>query len=566
MKPIQTLLLISFILSAAVISQGAAYGQDPLTPDRWRQDLKFMAETLSKKHRDAFYKISSQDFEEAVSKLDGEIPRLKDHEIIVGLSRIAAMIGDGHTRLALPQGKHGGFSQAHTPTPQVRYPHLVFGQYPVKLYRFKEGLFIRLATTDYKHILGAKVIRIGSYTAGEALKKVRPAIHFDNEIGFKLHGPTRLTIPEVLHALKVTPDRDKAEFEVETLKGKRLKVLLNPIEPGAEVQWLDAGDGDTGSTGPLYLEKSQEPFSYTYLPDSKTLFVQVNQISNSSKMSLAQFSRRVVAAAEANPLDRFVLDIRLNGGGDNTLNRSLVLGIVGSKKINRYGTLYTIIGRQTFSAAMNLTGLMEQMTNTLFVGEPTGTTPSHFGDSRKFTLPNSGLTVRISSVYWRDWSPDEKRVSVKPDIPAELSCNDYRARRDPALQAILDYKPGKDLKAQLVQLLEDSGLYGAYIRYSKFKNSPQTADQSTEAAVDHLGHRLLEKKRADHAILVFGLNSRNYPMSYRSYLGLGRAYIQKGDKQKAGDSLKKALDLKPGDGEILELLEKVKGNSNSDIK
>ena len=66
-----------------------------------------------------------------------------------------------------------------------------------------------------------------------------------------------------------------------------------------------------------------------------------------------------------------VLDLRYNNGGDNTLNRAIVRRIIQSPSIDRHGRLYVLIGRKTFSAAVNLVSDLEQMTNAIFVGEPT---------------------------------------------------------------------------------------------------------------------------------------------------------------------------------------------------
>src|SRR5262249_31015482 len=55
---------------------------------------------------------------------------------------------------------------------------------------------------------------------------------------------------------------------------------------------------------------------------------------------------------------------------------------------------------------------VERYTNTLFVGEPSGSKGNTYGDSRQITLPNSGITVRVSIYYWQDWYPwDERRWS-----------------------------------------------------------------------------------------------------------------------------------------------------------
>ena len=62
----------------------------------------------------------------------------------------------------------------------------------------------------------------------------------------------------------------------------------------------------------------------------------------------------MIGAAGSAGVKKVVLDLRLNGGGNNYLNRGLVLALLGAEGLNRYGRVFTIIGRNTFSAAMSL--------------------------------------------------------------------------------------------------------------------------------------------------------------------------------------------------------------------
>ncbi len=90
---------------------------------------------------------------------------------------------------------------------------------------------------------------------------------------------------------------------------------------------------------------------------------------------------------------------------------------------------------------MMLADDLEKHTKTLFVGEPTGASPNMYGDAEKIVLPNSGLEVWASALHWVYSEPRDNRPWIAPDIPAEHSSADYRARRDPALEAILAYVP-----------------------------------------------------------------------------------------------------------------------------
>ncbi len=79
---------------------------------------------------------------------------------------------------------------------------------------------------------------------------------------------------------------------------------------------------------------------------------------------------------------------------------------------------------------------LEATTDVILVGEPTGGSPNHFGDSIKLQLPHSDLTLAVSSLYHND-APGDNRTTIEPQLLSPLSSKDYFSGRDPALEAIL---------------------------------------------------------------------------------------------------------------------------------
>ena len=78
------------------------------------------------------------------------------------------------------------------------------------------------------------------------------------------------------------------------------------------------------------------------------------------------------------------------------------------------------------------------MTDAIFVGEPSSSSPNFVGEETQVLLPYSGTIVSISNLYWQDSQPWDNRPWIAPDIPATLSFDDYANGRDPALASILD--------------------------------------------------------------------------------------------------------------------------------
>jgi tetratricopeptide (TPR) repeat protein len=527
----------SFVKSFA---QQSAPDVPKLTAVQWQADVRFLGEELPKRHRNAFHRVKREDFEAAVKTLHDRVPSMTEDEIIVGMMKIVAMIKDGHTSLV----------------PRAFFRN---GIYPLKLYLFSDGLFVQKAAPEYSEMVSGRVIKIGNLSAEDALKTAGQAAFADNEMGVKELAPMLLTIPEVLAGLKINEDKQKLNLVIET--GGKQKTF--EMRPGASFESLfqaPANWADTAakSNTPLYRKDPNNLYWFEYVKDQKLIYVQHNGIANKDNEPVASFYKRVFDFVEANPVERLVLDLRHNGGGNNTLNREVVISLVKSK-INQRGKLFVITGRQTFSAAQNLVNQIEKYTEAIFVGEPTAGHPNHYGDNRPFQLPNSKLTVRASTLWWQDLDPRDERQWTAPEIAAEISSEDYRNGKDSVLQAALDYVPGSAL-SEIIDAASGQNTLGDFAgKYKAFKADPKSRFVSTEAMMNRFGYALLGKRRIDDAIQIFKLNVEAYPNSANVYDSLGDALEAAGRKEDAIKSFEKALAIDPNYPSSLTALRRLKG-------
>jgi tetratricopeptide (TPR) repeat protein len=548
--------LLAGILAAGqgVLAQGAATASDSRErseSDLWREDLRFLADEMPKWHRNLFHTMTREQFEGSVRKLDERISTLARHQIIVEMARIVAMVGDGHTNIA--------------PT---RDPKIGFRTYPVKLYLFRDGLYVRAAARESADLVGARVVRIGRATAEKACDAVREIIGRDNEMDVKFFAPFLLTMPEVLHALALIDDMESAPFLVES-RGQRRVVNLKPsgpaemMLPDTDASWLsgpnrvDARDGAKRPV-PLWLRDPQNKFWFEYLPDARAVYVQYNQVANKEDETVEAFAKRLFAFVEAKPVERLVLDLRLNRGGNGAFNRPLLLGIIRSTKVDRKGRLFAITGRSTWSAAQGLVNELEKYTNVTFVGEPTGGKMNSYGDSHRITLPNSGISVRVSTLWWQGDERDRRRWTG-PEVAAEMTFEDYRANNDPALNAALNYVPARSLPELLKEAFSANDFKLAAERDRQWRADPAHAYIDTEVSVNSLGYELLAAGRLDQGIEVFKLNAAAFPRSANVWDSLGEAYRARGDAEAAIRSYQKALELDPSLRSAVEALRILRG-------
>src|SRR5260221_6716426 len=94
-----------------------------------------------------------------------------------------------------------------------------------------------------------------------------------------------------------------------------------------EAGWVDARDSAPSPT-PLWLKDPQNKFWFEYLPDSKTVYVQFNQVGDKTDNTVEAFSKRLFTFVDANTVERLVLDLRLNSSGNGGVVRTDVISSV----------------------------------------------------------------------------------------------------------------------------------------------------------------------------------------------------------------------------------------------
>lgn len=388
----------------------------------WRYDLWLLARELKRIHYDLFAKISKQDFEAYVSKLNHDIPRLADRQIEVGFMKIMRMAGDGHTRITPTYMRGEGRKGAL-----------------VQFYLFTEGLYVTAADPKYANLVGAQVLRFGEQTVERVIESLEQIISRDNAIWIKLIAPALMAYPQILNGLRLIPTSDVLPLTIKDAAGQVRQVSL-PVEAGmANDSWVTARK-DAPKPDPLYLKNRNTPYWFEYLAESKTVFFQYNAVRSDVKEPIEKFCERLFKFIDENPVERLVIDMRWNGGGNNFLVKPILYALIRCEKINQRGKLFVIVGRNTFSAAMCGAAQFERYTNAIFAGEPTGSSPNFVGETIPVNLPYSKMTGSISDLYWQNSVAMDYRVWIAPQIYAPPSFELFKSNRDPAMEAVMAYR------------------------------------------------------------------------------------------------------------------------------
>lgn len=224
----------------------------------------------------------------------------------------------------------------------------------------------------------------------------------------------------MLHALGIIDAPSSAHFTFATRTGV---VVERDLSPSTETL--------VERPGALYLRDRTTPYRYDYLAGTRTLYVQYNACREIAGFPFATFLNELATFAQSHPIDRFVLDMRHNSGGDSRVLQPLISALQ-SPPIDTF----VFIGRRTISSALINAIELDQRTNAIFVGEPTGGKPNSYGEVRSFVLPATRLTVTYSTKYF-ELLPVEDPPSFAPDLHVPISSDDYFGGIDPLLTSIL---------------------------------------------------------------------------------------------------------------------------------
>jgi len=538
---------VSLVVLGAIAAAASAREAD--STRRWREDLSYFASEAPRRHPNFYHHLTRDEFSAMVRDLSNRVPAAQDYEIIVGLARITAALGprDGHSRVNLLS------------------PDLHFHTLPLNFHMYSDGIFVRAASKQYADVVGARLIAIGRLSAEDAFRAVLGVTAGDNAMSGRADAERLLSVSEVLRAVGAAAGSpaESVPVEVEIAGGKRT-VDVMPTASLAAVEWVDVRSAKPAfyrrwaSHDPFARHTADKNFWFEYLPDPQLLYVNFSVVGDAPDESVAAFFDKVFAFADGHKVEKFVLDIRENGGGNNYLNRPVLYGLIRHEQtLGRRGTLFVMIGRETFSAAQNLANVLDLHTNAIFVGEPTGGAPNHFGDSLRLTLPNSRVPVNLSSVWWQDMDPRDQRPWIAPDIAAERASIDDREGSDPGLQAIIDYKPAVPLSDRVRQALLEGGKEKASTVVAAWRAEPAHKYATGESELSDLGLQLFGEKRINDAVGVFELNAAVNGDSWRAHHNLGRAYAAAEKIDAARAEFMRALAIRRDAPETLSAIDRL---------
>jgi hypothetical protein len=392
-----------FALPAAAQPPDMIPGRD----DRWREDVRYLAQQVTSLHPNFFTQTPRERFDAAVATLLDEIPSKTDHEIVLGMHRLLALGGDAHTMMGVPAA-------------YIR-------QYPLAARWFSDGLYVTGAALQYVRAIGKRITRIGDLPIEDVYARVSELIAHENDPWVRHSSPAYLLSPEVLHYLGILSEPGSTTYMFTDDEGGDFSLEIARLGAFQSV----IGPHNARFSTPLYQRNSHLNYWFEYIEYARALYVKYNVCSEAPLLPFADFMAEIRAFGAANAIDRVVIDVRSNPGGNSSLLWPLRDAL---REAGPPIPVYVIISKQTFSSGM-LNAIELKQIGASLVGEATGGKPSGYGEVKRFTLPHSGLSVQYSTRLFN--IPGFRGESVFPDMAVEFRGRDYFADRDPYLEAAL---------------------------------------------------------------------------------------------------------------------------------
>lgn len=385
------------------------------TSDQWRADVTSLVQQMTEFHSLPFPGISLTDFNAKATDLYNRIPSLSDAVVRTNLEELVASIEDAHTDIEWPY-----------PSP--------FHQLPLSFYWYDDGIYITSASAAYQNLLGGKLVSVGQTGIDAATGILTALVPHDNDQWVKHRIPLQeLTNADYLFGTGIATSTDSVPLQVSLPAGNVVSADIQTYTNSALPQQIPVFQGNP----PLYRQNPNWNYWATIIDGGATLYFQYNSCMEDTKQPSSAFFQQLDQLMAQDSVQRIVLDMRNNSGGYTSILSPWIAEIQASR-FNAPGRLYVIVGRATFSAAMEATNHLHDSTAAIFVGEPTGAKPQFELREGDFGLPYFGLRVSYSNGVEGATVPDSTLI---PDIPAGLTFQQYMNGIDPALNAILSIPP-----------------------------------------------------------------------------------------------------------------------------
>lgn len=384
--------------------------------DKWKQDLDQLREELPKEHLNLYFEQSEEDFHWAIDKLKEELEEGDlDHFVVISnIARIVASFKDAHTTVYIP------------------------GKWflPFDFYWFDEGVYIIGGLNRYRSLIGCRITHINNIEIMEVINQLKTVISYENESFLKSQLPKYIRVAEVLYGLDIIKGLKELSIGVEYGDGIVSTIGIKTYtDQELSFDYINI-DGLLEHEIPLYRRGSENYWSY-HLENDNTFYINYNCCKNMKNIGAMAFFDEVLVDINMSQVDKVVVDIRNNFGGNSRLLEPFIQDLKHWILEDDRRRVFAIIGRDTFSSALLNAYSLKNDAGAILVGEASGGKPNCYGEVLYLELLNSKLRIRYSTKYY-DIIKDNSQESLFPDMKFVVKFDDFIKCKDPVMKYILN--------------------------------------------------------------------------------------------------------------------------------
>lgn len=421
---------------------------DLLSNDEASFDLFALQHAIAEIHPDPFTVTSSTDLAQSFMKVLESLPdSISVVDLYSRLAPIVTSIGDGHTVLRFP------YNDLFT---------VDLKRLPMFVNISTDGIITAYASLDGAIAPGSRIISINGHTADEMIEAMMPYAsgelrHFKlQRINSDFVAWFEMLYPADSYEIVYIPENESVKHSV-TFPAVTWETITQRVKKGDSSQQV----------------AQKPPYSFEIDSINRVAVMSFRSFDNPNKMKV--FADSMFTALRESGIDRLVIDVSDNGGGNSAVGDELLkyispvpfrqmekvymrrspftVGLLEAQKglstntisllseVNNFiepltaeqghfdGKVWLVTSNYTFSSADSFSNAFKHFGMGTVVGEETGGVNVAFGDLIFYQLPVSGIPVTIS--YKRFWLAGSDEKDIHPVIP------DVKVPRSKALETAI---------------------------------------------------------------------------------------------------------------------------------
>ncbi|XMB86011.1 hypothetical protein RJG79_11505 [Mycoplasmatota bacterium WC44] len=384
----------------------------------WSEDIEYLVKTLEERHKNVYHTISKEELRNEVEAFKTDIENLSDTGKLLRIKTIVAKIGDAHTFVGNEKAENW---------------------FPIVINQFEDGYYVGVTTEEYEEIIGLRLVEINGVRIDVILEMISGIISYDNIYGLMTKATLYYRCADYLKYFGIIDNVESALFKFENNNGDYIEIDIDSYNyKKSPTNWIHIAEKYSKVNDMLIMRNFNNNYWYDFNLEDKLVYLQYNICRIDENKPIEEFTAEVLRTLRGNNVDKMIIDLRFNRGGDSRILEPLIRGVASNDDINQEGKLFVAISNKTNSSAVLNSLLIKKLTNATFIGQPTGGKPNHYGEVLMFTLPNSNIKIYYSSKFFKVIDTDED--ALYPDIQINRTSykfEDFLEGIDPIMEKIL---------------------------------------------------------------------------------------------------------------------------------